>query len=242
MGRTLVAVVGYHLPNGRIHKWETGGFAVPESYIQALDRAGGTPAMLSPGTGGIADGGDRLLERFDALVLVGGGDVDPRRYGQDPHPSLYGMDPERDGMEFELLLAADLIGMPTLAICRGAQVMNVAFGGSLLQHLPDVPGLSPHGIPGGGAAAAHDVKVAESSRLFSAAGRTVLACSSHHHQGLDRLGDGITAVGWSGDGLVEAIERDRGWMLGAQRHPEDTAATDPGQQALFDALVEQARS
>jgi putative glutamine amidotransferase len=242
MGRTLVAVVGYHLSNGRIQKWETGGFAVPEPYVEALDRAGATPAILSPGAGDIATGGDQLLERFDALVLVGGGDVDPRRYGQNPHPSLYGMDPERDEMEFELLLAADRMGTPTLAICRGAQVMNVAFGGSLLQHLPDVPGLVPHGIPGGGSASTHDVKVAESSRLFSAAGRTVLACSSHHHQGLDRLGEGITAVGWSGDGLVEAIERDRGWMLGAQWHPEDSAAKDPGQQALFDALVEQARS
>jgi putative glutamine amidotransferase len=237
-----VAVVGYHLPKGRIRKWETGGFAVPEPYIKALDQAGALPAILSPGPADAATGADRLLERFDALVLVGGGDVDPHRYGEEPHPSLYGMDLERDEMEFELLLAADRMGMPTLAICRGAQVMNVAFGGSLLQHLPDVPGLVPHGIPGGGSATIHDVKVAESSRLFSAAGRTVLACSSHHHQGLDRLGDGITAVGWSGDGLVEAIERERGWMLGAQWHPEDSASTDPGQQALFDALVEQARS
>jgi putative glutamine amidotransferase len=242
VGRTLVAVVGYHLSQGRINRWETGGFAVPEPYIEALDRAGGTPAILSPGTGDVAAARDHLLERFDALVLVGGGDVDPGRYGQDPHPSLYGMDPERDDMEFELLVAADRMGVPTLTICRGAQVMNVAFGGSLLQHLPDVPGLVPHGIPGGGSAAAHDVNVAESSRLFSAAGRTVLACSSHHHQGLDRLGDGITVVAWSGDGLVEAIERDHGWMLGVQWHPEDSADTDPGQQALVDALVEQARA
>jgi putative glutamine amidotransferase len=242
MVEALVAVVGYHLGGGRIRRWETGGFAVPEPYIHALDRAGGIPAILSPGTGDTVSGGDQLLGRFDALVLVGGGDVDPTRFGQQPHPSLYGMDPERDELEFELLRAADRMEMPTLAICRGAQVLNVAFGGSLIQHLPDLPGLVPHGIPGGGSAQPHDVKVAERSRLFSAAGRPVLACSSHHHQGIDGLGEGITAVGWSGDGLVEAIERDRGWMLGVQWHPEDTAATDPEQQALFDALVGKARA
>jgi putative glutamine amidotransferase len=241
MGGTLVAVVGYHLGAGRIRRWETGGFAVPEPYIQALDRAGATPAILSPG-GVTAGSGDQLLERFDALVLVGGGDVDPARFGQQPHPTVYGMDPERDELEFELIRAADRMAMPTLAICRGAQVMNVAFGGSLFQHLPDLPGLVPHGVPGGGSAQPHDVKVAESSRLFSAASRPVLACSSHHHQGIDGLGEGITAVAWSGDGLVEAIERDRGWMLGVQWHPEDTAASDREQQALFDAILKQARS
>lgn len=240
--RPLVAVVGYHLSPGRVSKWETGGFAVPDPYIQALMRAGSVPAILAPGTGDVAAGGERILERFDALVLVGGGDVDPSRYGASPNPSVYGVDADRDEMEFELLRAADRTGVPTLAICRGAQVMNVVFGGTLIQHLPDVPGLLPHGIPGGGSATTHDVKISESSGLFSATGRTVLSSSSHHHQGIDRLGEGITAVGWSGDGLIEAIERDRGRMIGVQWHPEDTAAVDAGQQALFSALVAAARS
>jgi putative glutamine amidotransferase len=237
--RPLVAVVSYHLQAGRVVGWERGAFAVPEPYLEALGRAGAVPAMLAPGTSDV--GGD-VLASFDALILIGGGDVDPARYGADPDPSLYGLDPARDAMEIELLREADRSRIPTLAICRGVQVMNVAFGGSLLQHLPDVARLQAHGTPGGGAAAEHVVSVAESSRLFRAVKRALLTGTSHHHQGIDRVGAGLVAVAWSEDGLVEAVERDEGWMVGVQWHPEVTAHSDPAQQALFDAVVAEAGS
>ncbi len=122
------------------------------------------------------------------------------------------------------------------------QVMNVAFGGTLHQHLPDMPGLLEHGVPAADTVSTHDVKPAPGSRLLASAGVGVLSCSSHHHQGVDRLGDGLVAAGWSDDGLVEAIERavddpyEDVWMLGVQWHPEDTAADDPAQQAIFDGF------
>jgi putative glutamine amidotransferase len=121
------------------------------------------------------------------------------------------------------------------------QVLNVAFGGSLILHLPDDDRFMPHGTPSGADGLVHDVKVAASSRTAEATGAEVVSCSSHHHQGIDRLGSGLVATGWSEDGLVEAVERERGWLVGVQWHPEDTAADDPAQQGLFDELVRRAR-
>lgn len=239
MTRPQVAVVAYHLPPGRVSYWQVGGFGVPENYVDAVRRAGGRPALVLPGDDTPPE---ELLKRFDALLLVGGGDVDPARYGHEPHATIYGLEPDRDDLETELLHTADRTGLPTLAICRGMQVMNVAFGGTLIQHLPDHDAYLPHGTPSGRDHLAHDVKAAPGSRLAEAAGAEVLTCSTHHHQGVDRLGEGLAATGWSEDGLVEAVERDGGWMLGVQWHPEDTASEDPRQQALFDALVEEART
>lgn len=234
-----VAVVAYHLSPGRVSYWQVGGFGVPENYVDAVRRAGGRPALVLPGDDTPPE---ELLKPFEALLLVGGGDVDPARYGQEPHASVYGLEPDRDDLETELLHTADRTGLPTLAICRGMQVMNVAFGGTLIQHLPDHDAYLPHGTPSGRDHLAHDVKAAPGSRLAEAAGAEVLTCSTHHHQGVDRLGEGLAATGWSEDGLVEAVERDGGWMLGVQWHPEDTASEDPSQQALFDALVGRART
>lgn len=239
MTRPQVAVVAYHLPPGRVSYWQVGGFGVPENYVDAVRRAGGRPALVLPGDDTPPE---ELLKRFDALLLVGGGDVDPARYGHEPHATVYGLEPDRDDLETELLQTADRTGLPTLAICRGMQVMNVAFGGTLIQHLPDLDAYLPHGTPSGRDHLAHDVKAAPGSRLAEAAGAEVLTCSTHHHQGVDRLGEGLAATGWSEDGLVEAVERDGGWMLGVQWHPEDTASEDPRQQALFDALVGRART
>jgi putative glutamine amidotransferase len=122
------------------------------------------------------------------------------------------------------------------------QVMNVAFGGSLTQDLPSDGRFMPHGAPSGADAVVHDVKLAGGSAVARAAGVDVAACSSHHHQGVDRLGDGVVAGGWSEDGLVEAIERETGWMVGVQWHPEDTAPADPAQQRLFDEMVRRSRT
>jgi putative glutamine amidotransferase len=182
---------------------------------------------------------DELLSRVDALVLVGGGDVEPRRYGGSGDETIYGVEPDRDDLEIALLRRADERAVPTLAICRGMQVMNVAFGGTLIPHLPARQGFLEHGTPSGVDQRFHDVKIAAGTRLADGTGADVLRCSTHHHQGVEDLGD-VVATGWSEDGLVEAIERPDGWIVGVQWHPEDTAAADPAQQRLFDALVERA--
>lgn len=242
--RPLIAVVAYHLAGDRVARWPHGGYGVPAPYLDCLRRAGARTAIASPGEQGPAE---ELLEAFDGLLLVGGGDVDPGRYGQQAGEHVYGVEPDRDAFEVDLLLAAERIGTPTLCICRGMQVMNVAFGGTLLQHLPALPNLLEHGVPVADTRSMHEVRTDPRSRLRATTGAESLSCSSHHHQGLEGIGSGLRAAGWSPDGLIEAIElehdgepKDRpfeaGWMLGVQWHPEDTAADDPAQQALFDAL------
>jgi putative glutamine amidotransferase len=185
---------------------------------------------------------DELLAPFDGLLLMGGGDIDPARYGESADPNVYGMDRERDDTELTLVRAAIEGGLPILAICRGHQVLNVAMGGTLRQHLPDEAGLLPHGTPVLEESVYHDVQLAAGSAVAKACGTEVVTGRSHHHQAVDRLGDGLVAVGWSADGLVEAIEPESapGWVASVQWHPEDTAASDPAQQGLFDALVSQA--
>jgi putative glutamine amidotransferase len=239
--RPLVAVTGYHLGPGRVTRWPDGGYGVPGPYIDALRRAGARTLIVSPGE---TNDPAEILEPFDGLVLIGGGDVDPRRYGAEPDlEHNYGVEEDRDKLEIGLLHAADRLHVPTLAICRGMQIMNVAFGGTLHQHLPGVPGMQEHGVPVADTIATHAVTVGPESRLLATTGADRLTCSSHHHQGVDRLGDRLAATGWAEDGLVEAIELQVSdpytdtWMMGVQWHPEDTASSDPAQQALFDALV-----
>jgi putative glutamine amidotransferase len=243
--RPLIAVVAYHLADDRVPRWPHGGYGVPSPYLDCLRRADARTAIVSPGE---TTTPEEVLEPFDGLLLVGGGDVDPRRYGQEPSEHVYGIEPDRDEFEIALLLAADRTGIPTLCICRGMQVMNVAYGGTLLQHLPGMPGLLEHGVPVAGTQSLHVVRTEPQSRLRATTGVEHLTCSSHHHQGVDRVGEGLRASGWSEDGLVEAIElepggdpddrsNEAGWMLGVQWHPEDTVERDPTQQALFGALV-----
>lgn len=247
--RPLIAVVAYHLDGSRVARWPAGGYGVPGPYIECLRRAGARTAILAPGEEGPAEG---VLEPFDGLLLVGGGDVDPVRYGAEPDEEHnYGVEPDRDAFEIELVRAADRLALPTLCICRGMQVMNVVFGGTLHQHLPGVPNLIEHGVPAENTEAIHAVTPASGSLLSDLTQNGALACASHHHQGVDRLGEGLRATGWSADGLVEAIERivsdgrvdqkqGASWMLGVQWHPEETAHDDPVQQSLFDALARRA--
>jgi putative glutamine amidotransferase len=244
--RPLIAVVAYHLAGDRVARWPEGGYGVPAPYLDALRRAGTRTAIVAPGEAGMPED---ILDPFDGLLVVGGGDVDPARYGGGSNEHLYGIEPDRDDFEITLLQAADRLAMPTLCICRGMQVMNVAFGGTLHPHLPDRPNLIEHGVPIGGTQTMHDVTPEPGSRLSAVTKASVLSCSSHHHQGVDRLGDGLDLTGRSPDGLIESIERttpdpdERGstWMLGVQWHPEETADRDPAQQALFDGLVRLAR-
>jgi putative glutamine amidotransferase len=242
--RPLVAVVAYHLADDRVSRWPDGGYGVPAPYVDALRRSGARTAIVSPGEPGTPE---EVLEPFDGLLLVGGGDVDPVRYGAEPDVEHnYGVEPDRDAFEIDLLLAAGRMKVPVLCICRGMQVMNVAYGGTLLQHLPDVDGLLEHGVPLAGTETMHAVTPEPASYLAAVTKAGDLSCSSHHHQGVDRVGEGLRVSGRSSDGLVEAIELDVGptddptlepWIVGVQWHPEETAPTDPAQQSLFDALV-----
>ena len=237
-----MAVPAYHLAAGRVTGWASGGFALPERYVAALRRAGLSPVLV-PGPAPAVPA-EKLLAPFAGLLLAGGGDVDPARYGAEPHPKVYGVDPDRDSLEFGLLPAALASGLPTLAICRGFQVANVAAGGTLCQHLPDDLGRAAHGDPTGGVGATHGVRVAEGSRLADAVGTDrIVRCASHHHQGVEKVGAGLAPVGWSDDGLVEALEPegDGGWFVAVQWHPEETAADDPAQRALFEAFAAQVR-
>ena len=236
----LVAVPAYRLPAGRVTSWHVGCFAVPEPYVQAIRRAGMTPVIL-PETD--LEAVASMLDMFDAVLLLGGGDVDPSRYGGDMHDEVYGVDPHRDELEISLVREAERRDLPTLAVCRGIQVVNVARGGTLHQHVPDLPGVLQHRPPAsqGSVPVMHDVTLEPDSRLAQATGHTLLRCASHHHQAVDRLGEGLHVVGRSEDGVIEAVEGDDGWLVAVQWHPELTAAEDPSQQALFDALAERAR-
>ena len=240
VAKPLIAVAAYRLSPGRVALWgETAAVALPAPYVEAIARAGGHPVLLSALDPGPAA---ELLEPFDALVLAGGGDIDPSAYGQETHAEVYGVDPNRDHMEMDLLAEAMSHRKPALCICRGMQVANVALGGTLTQHLPDVPEMGEHGVPLGGGTV-HEIRVAEGSALAAALGGAAATATCHHHQGVDRLGEGLVASGWSADGLVEGLELgDHGgrWLLGVQWHPEETAAQDPAQQALFGALVAEA--
>lgn len=239
MTRAKVGVVAYRLRPGRVSGWPMGGFGVPENYIEALWRAGGAPTLLLPGD---ATPAADLLAPLDALVLVGGGDIEASRYGAQDGAKNYGQDPVRDAFEIALLQEADRRNLPTLAVCRGMQVMNVAFGGTLFQHLPDEGRFGEHGQPTSGDASLHEVTLVAGTRVATAAGAATLRSSCHHHQGVDRVGDGLVVAARAADGLVEAIEREGdGWMVGVEWHPEDTAGTDAAQQGLFDALIARAR-
>jgi putative glutamine amidotransferase len=187
-----------------------------------------------------AEARDRVAS-LGGLLLAGGADVDPQLYGEDPQPATYGVNLMVDEFEIALTRAALDAEVPVLAICRGIQVLNVALGGSLDQHITGREGLVVHGIPNGGGGALHEVSVEPGSRLAKALGTDRATGMSHHHQAVDRLAVGLTVTATAPDGIVEAVEVDGpGWCVAVQWHPEDTAATDPVQQSLFDAFVQQA--
>ena len=213
---------------------------VPGLYLDALERAGGAPAALYPVELDAGEARSRL-EPFQGLLLTGGGDLDPSLYGQAPGEQLYGVNRLRDDFEVEMLHAATEIGIPVLAICRGLQLVNVAHGGSLDQHITDRGGLEAHGVPSGGNPVLHEVRVDPRSDLFNMMRLERVVSSCHHHQAVATVGQGLRPVAWTDDGIVEGVEDTAASVVAVQWHPEDTAAQDPAQQRLFDSLVERSR-
>ena len=238
----LIAVAGRPVAPGKVADWPAvGGITAPAPYVEALRRAGARAAVLSPES--LSDASARsLLKRFDGLLLMGGGDVDPGRYGAEPHTRVYGIDPERDSFEIALVRAAVAEDVPTLAICRGAQILNVALGGTLDQHIDDVPDRIEHGKTRDDWAR-HAVDVEAGSLPAKAMEAERAECVSHHHQAIDTPGEGIDIVGWAEDGIVEAVVVGAArWIVGVQWHPEVNASTDPAQQGLFNALQRESGS
>lgn len=210
------------LERARWSVWDLEAFLLPRMYVDAVHRAGGSAVLLPVDQGWIDDPGE-LLDRLDGLMLAGGCDLDPASYGAEPDPHTIGVVPERDAFELALTRAAFERDLPYLGICRGMQVMNVAAGGTLIQHLPDSHGHDDHRrVPGSFDGADHDVRLAAGSLAARAAGEELHATKSHHHQGVGEIGAGLEVTGRATlDDLPEAIERaDRRFALGVQWHPE----------------------
>jgi putative glutamine amidotransferase len=208
------------------------------SYIDAIQRAGGLAVMIPP-DGSFEDEPDELLDLLDGLILAGGNDIDPAVYGADRHPETRHLVPERDRAELALASRAVERDMPVLGICRGMQLINVAFGGTLSQHLPDELGHEEHRrTPGSFEGSEHDVRLTAGSLAARAAGEELHSTKSHHHQGVAAVGDGLEVTGRSTiDDLPEAIEAPtRRFVLGVQWHPEADERS-----RVVAAIVEQAR-
>jgi gamma-glutamyl-gamma-aminobutyrate hydrolase PuuD len=229
----LKPVVGIttYLTSARFGAWDTDAVLVPADYVRAVESAGGR-ALLVPAS---EDALEETLDVLDGLVFSGGSDLDPETYGQEAHPETTGVVRERDRGELALLEAALARDMPVLAVCRGSQVLNVARGGDLVQHLPEVVGDEKHKHTPG-EYADHDVTVEPETRLGTLLGDRA-PVKSHHHQGFGRLGEGLREAARAEDGTPEALEDlSRRFALGVLWHPE--AGED---QRLFRALVEEAR-
>lgn len=200
------------------------------ALADAVYRAGGEPFIMHPADA--ASAAERLA-LADGLLLPGGGDLDPALYGEGrAHESVYDVDAAQDAFDLALARHALAAGLPTLAVCRGLQVVNVALGGRLRQHMePDHRHL------------VHPVTLRPGTLLARVTGAEKIEASCYHHQCVAELGEGLVATAWAADGTVEAAEpaAPRGWFLAVQWHPEDTAHADPANQALFDALVSAAR-
>jgi putative glutamine amidotransferase len=211
--------------------WDEEAVLVPAAYVQALERAGGRPVLIPPSEHGI----EETLDAVDGLVFSGGSDLDPDLYDQEPHDETFGVVPERDRAELALLESALARDLPVLAVCRGSQVLNVARGGDLVQHLPDLVGDEKHKHTPG-TFADHDITLQPGTRLASLLGDHA-PVKSHHHQGFGRVGDGLRIAAHAEDGTIEAVEDpSRRFALGVLWHPE--AGED---LRLFEELVDAAR-
>jgi len=214
------------------------GHHTPDAYIRGVVRAGGVPVQL-PHIG--PEMVDDWLDAIDGVVLIGGGDINPSHYNGGNHPEIYNLDPQRDSTELALTHAVIERRVPTLAICRGLQLVNTALGGSLHLHLPDAVGNSVihRAVPR--EPVPHSITIAPDSFLASLLGVTETETASWHHQAINRLAPSLVPVAWAPDGVVEAVELPgRPELIAVQWHPELTAERDKQQQALFDALIRMA--
>jgi len=234
MPRPVIGVCAA-IDQARWGPWEEVVMFLPRSYTDAVQMAGGLPVLLPPDPSA-AESPDELLDRLDALVLTGGSDVDPHRYGAEASNTTVRTWPERDRFEVALAREAMERDLPLLGICRGMQILNVARGGTLVQHIPDELGDDRH-LPVPGSFADHDVRLEPGSLAARAAGGERISVKTHHHQGVDALGEGLVASGWSEpDDLVEAIELpEQGFALGVLWHPE--VGDNP---QVIEALIEAA--
>lgn len=234
-GAPLIGLSAY-CERARWRAWDTDTVLLPRRYADSVEAAGGIPVLLPP-----VPGIENAIARLDGLLLSGGGDIDPARYGADADPRSASIHSDRDAAEFALIEAATAQRLPVLGICRGLQVINVALGGSLHQHLPDLVGNDSHSpeLAGYGS---HKVSVASGSQLAAVLSRSEAAVPTHHHQAVNRLGAGLVATAWTDDGVTEAVEYDQQdghhgqFMMAVQWHPE--AGDDP---SLFNALIAAAR-
>lgn len=225
--RPVIGISAYS-QQARWGSWDLPAVLLPRRYTDMVAAGGGQPVLLPPQPG-VAS----LLARLDGLVLSGGGDIDPARYRADRDPATDPANPDRDDAEIELARRAIAAGLPLLAICRGLQVVNVALGGTLHQHLPALVGHDGHS-PEQHGYGSHKVSVAAGSQLAGILGRTEAAVPTHHHQSVGRLGDGLIATAWTDDGTIEAAElaEPAAFMIAVQWHPE--AGDD---LSLFTALT-----
>jgi putative glutamine amidotransferase len=209
-------------------------FSIPTGYVDAVRRAGAVPVIFPPGEPEPA----RLLDTLSALIVSGGGDINPTAYGGRQHETVYSVCEERDAFEFDLTRAALAdTRVPLLCICRGLQVLNVVCGGTLHVHLPEHYGERvAHRLPPRDTSM-HPVRIDADSRLARILGTTHTEVRSWHHQAIDKLGDGLRPVAWAEDGVVEAVEHvEHPWCIGVQWHPE-MQLDDAGQQRIFRALI-----
>jgi putative glutamine amidotransferase len=225
------------LERARWGPWDDTVTMLPSSYATGVQATGAVALLLPPDEAAI-EAPDRVLDLLDALILAGGGDVDPATYGATPHPETSGTRIERDRFEIALARRALQRDMPVLGVCRGMEILNIALGGTLVQHLPEISGSDEHRHTPG-AFGDHEVRLEPGSLAARAAGAERLMVRSHHHQGVDELGEGLVASGWSAsDDLVEAIELPgHRFALGVLWHPEEEERS-----GVIASLVESARS
>ena len=228
MGKPVVGITTY-LTNAAWSYWQLQAALIPASYVESVERAGGSPLLVPPGASI-----EETLDVVDGIVFSGGSDIDPELYGADAHETTSGVVRERDEFELELMRGALDRDLPVLAICRGSQVLNVARGGRIEQHLPDRLGDEVHRqVPG--TFGEHGVDVLPDTKLAGIVGARA-AVKSHHHQGFDRLGEGLRESARAEDGTLEGVEDpSRTFALGVLWHPEEGEDL-----ALFRALVEEA--
>jgi gamma-glutamyl-gamma-aminobutyrate hydrolase PuuD len=228
VARPVVGITTY-LTRAAFGAWDLDAALVPAAYVRSIVQAGGVPLLVPPGAAA-----EETLDAVDGLVFSGGSDLDPELYGEEPHAETVAVVRERDDFELELMRAALARDLPLLAICRGSQVLNVALGGDLEQHVPDRVGTNVHKETAG-VFAEHEVEVSDGTKLASIVGaRTEV--KSHHHQGYGALGTGLREAARAPDGTVEALEDPtRRFTLGVLWHPEEGE-----DKALFEALVAEA--